>query len=210
MGSGATIAVSDAAHGNPGVRGGGVLANEFIRLPYDFTGQRPTGAARWGKAHKDFQRRFYRRSVVVAGAVQEMPVFDTRVQVDPVVKDHWGIPVARLSGRRHPHDIEVARVVAARGETWLKAAGAIETWTRVPGPQARGGQHQAGTCRMGNDPKTSVTNRHGQVHDIDNLFVADGSLHVTNGAFNPALTIMALGYWVGNHIKAAWKGGGLR
>jgi choline dehydrogenase-like flavoprotein len=59
---------------------------------------------------------------------------------------------------------------------------------------------------MGNDPTTSVTDKHGRVHDIDNLFVADGGLHVTNGGFNPVLTIMALGYWVSHHIKSDWKG----
>jgi choline dehydrogenase-like flavoprotein len=59
-----------------------------------------------------------------------------------------------------------------------------------------GGQHQAGTARMGNDPKSSVTNAWGRVHGHDNLFVADGSLHVTNGGFNPVLTIMALAYRV--------------
>ena len=59
---------------------------------------------------------------------------------------------------------------------------------------------------MGNDPKTSVTNRYGQIHDVPNVFVADGSLHVTNGGFNPALTIMALGYWVGGHVAREWKG----
>ena len=75
----------------------------------------------------------------------------------------------------------------------------------MPGLGLSGGQHQAGTCRMGNDPKTSVTNRYGQVHEIDNLFVADGSLHVTNGGFNPSLTIMALGYWVGGYIAASGK-----
>ena len=69
-----------------------------------------------------------------------------------------------------------------------------------------GGQHQAGTCRMGNDPKTSVTNRFGQVHEIDNLFIADGSLHVTNGGFNPVLTIMAVAYWVSDYLKTGWKG----
>ena len=53
---------------------------------------------------------------------------------------------------------------------------------------------------MGHDPQSSVTNRYGQVHGIDNLYIADGSLHVTNGAFNPVLTIMALGYWVAEHI----------
>ena len=78
-----TIAICDFNHGNPGLAGGGMLANEFIRLPYLFTAQRPPGAPRWGKAHKDFQRRLLRRSVVVSGPVQEMPVFDARVEADP-------------------------------------------------------------------------------------------------------------------------------
>jgi choline dehydrogenase-like flavoprotein len=206
VGPGACIAVCDYNHGNAGLRGGGMLANEFIRLPYLFCGTRPPGAPRWGKEHKEFQRKYYRRSVSVKGPVQEMPVFEARVEVDTSVKDHWGIPVARLSGHRHPHDIEISHFMAARAEEWLKAAGAVTTWKNVPGLGLSGGQHQAGTCRMGNDPQTSVTNRYGQIHDIDNLFVADGSLNVTNGGFNPVLTIMALGYWVSDYIKKEWKG----
>ncbi len=207
VGPGATIAINDYNHGNPGLRGGGALCNEFIRLPYLFSNVRPPGAPRWGKAHKDFQRDFYRRSVAIMGPVQEMPTFDLRVEVDPVVTDHWGRPVARISGLRHPHDIEIGRFLAARAEEWLKEAGAAQTWQSVPGRYSRPSQHQAGTCRMGNDPKTSVTDRHGRVHDIDNLYVADGSLHVTNGGYNPGLTIMALGFWVGRHIVADSKAG---
>ena len=60
---------------------------------------------------------------------------------------------------------------------------------------------------MGNDPYTSVTDKYGRVHDFDNLFIADGSLCVTNGGFNPALTIMALGYHVGGFIVKKWNGG---
>jgi choline dehydrogenase-like flavoprotein len=45
---------------------------------------------------------------------------------------------------------------------------------------------------MGDDPTTSVVDRHWRVHDFDNLFVLDGSVNVTNGSFNPALTIMAV------------------
>lgn len=207
VGPGATIAINDYNHGNAGLHGGGTLCNEFIRLPYLFSGVRPPGAARWGKAHKDWQRAFYKRSIGIMGPVQEMPVAEMRVQIDPVVKDHWGIPVARLSGQRHPHDLEIGAFLAARAEAWLKEAGAVETWKSVAGRFSRPGQHQAGTCRMGNDPTTSVTNRHGQVHEIDNLYLADGSLHVTNGGYNPALTIMALGFWVGQHIVSDWKGG---
>ncbi|MFB3904802.1 MAG: GMC family oxidoreductase [Acidobacteriota bacterium] len=207
VGPGACIAVCDYNHRlPPGLAGGSMLANEFIRLPYLFANRHEPGSARWGRAHKDFQRSWFRRHAGVQGPVQEMPVFEARVEVEPGVCDYWGIPVAKLSGRRHPHDVEVGRYMAARAEEWLKAAGAIKTWQRVPGRGLSGGQHQAGTCRMGNDPKTSVTNRYGQVHEIDNLFVADGSLHVTNGGFNPALTIMALGYWVAGYIKTQWKG----
>ena len=205
-GPGSCVAFSDFNHGNPGLRGGAMLANEFIALPYLYTNLRPPGAPRWGLAHKEFQRRNYKRALCIMGPVQEMPVFEARVEVDPVVKDHWGIPVVRLSGHRHPHDVEIARFIVQKAEAVLKAAGATHTWTNVPGLGLSGGQHQAGTCRMGNDPKSSVTNRYGQIHEIDNLFVADASLHVTNGGFNPALTIMALGYWVGGYIAREWKG----
>ncbi len=207
VGPGATIAISDFNHGTPGLWGGGALCNEFTRPPYAFSNTRPAGSPRWGQAHKDYQRNFFRRNVSLHGPVQEMPMFEARVQVDPTVKDHWGIPVARLSGGRHPHDIEIGKFLATKAEQWLKEAGAIRTWTSVPGLGQSGGQHQAGTCRMGSDPKTSVTNKYGQIHDIPNLFLADGSLHVTNGGFNPALTIMALGYWVSDYIKAGAKAG---
>lgn len=211
VGSGATVAVSDFNHGQPGLRGGGMIGNEFIRLPYEFSGVRPPASPGWGRAHKDFQRRYFKRSIVLKACVQEMPTWEHRVQVDPVVRDHWGIPVVRLGiGKRHPHTVELARFAAARAEQWLKAAGATRVWSQPIGERAGIGVHQAGTCRMGDDPKTSVTNKHGQVHDIDNLFIADGSLHVTNGGFNPALTIMALGYRVGDYIKRNWKTGGFR
>ena len=102
VGPGATIAVSDFSHHNPGIVGGGILANEFTRLPYFFTGIRPTGFPKWGKSHKEFQRKYFRKNVQVVGPIQEMPFFDSRVQIDPSVKDYWGIPVVRLSRQGHP------------------------------------------------------------------------------------------------------------
>jgi choline dehydrogenase-like flavoprotein len=56
---------------------------------------------------------------------------------------------------------------------------------------------------MGLDPQTSVTDEWGRVHNHDNLFVVDGSLHVTNGGFNPVLTIMALAFRSADHIASA-------
>ena len=206
VGPGASIAICDFNHGNPGLVSGGMLANEFIRLPIEFVGYNPPAVKDWGREHKDFMRQWFKRSIVVMGPVQEMPVFDARVQVDPVVKDHWGIPVCRLSGGRHTNDIHVAEFLSTKAEEWLKEAGAIKTWRQLPDLGLSGGQHQAGTCRMGNDPKTSVVNQDCQVHDVDNLFVVDASVHVTNGGFNPVLTIMANAYRASDILVRNWKG----
>lgn len=199
-GPGAGIALCDYNHGNAGLVGGGMLANEFIRLPYQFVGQVPGFIARWGKEHKDYMRKWYRRTISVKGPVQEMPVWESRVQLDPKVKDRWGIPVIRMSGHRHPHTIEICQFLSRRAEEVVKEAGAIKTWRQVPGADLSGGQHQAGTCRMGDDPKTSVVDKYCRVHDTDNLYVVDASVHVTNGGFNPVLTIMALAYWMSAHL----------
>ena len=71
------------------------------------------------------------------------------------------------------------------------------------------GQHQAGTCRMGNDPQSSVVNRNCQLHDVDNVFVIDSSVHVTNGGFNPALTIMAIAYFASDCTGPQLEGHGI-
>jgi choline dehydrogenase-like flavoprotein len=206
LGPGASIAVSDFNHGNPGLAGGGMIANEFIRLPYQFLGLVPPWISGWGREHKEFVASAYRRTISVMGPAQEMPLADSRVQVDPKVRDHWGIPVARLSGTRHSDTIEIARFLAGKCEDWLKAAGATQTWKRAPGKSLSGGQHQAGTCRMGNDPKTSVVDRDCRIHDVDNVYVIDASVHVTNGGFNPALTILANAYRASANLIRARKG----
>ncbi len=210
IGPGATVAINDFNHRNPGIVGGAMMANEFIRMPYLFTNKRPPGAKGWGKAHKDFQRDYYKRSMGFQGPVQEMPVWEARVRIDPEIKDAWGIPTLRISGHKHDNDLVTGRYIAEKGQEILLEAGAKETWLSIPGKGVSGGQHQAGTCRMGNDPKTSVTNKYGQLWEIDNLFISDGSLHVTNGGFNPSLTIMAVSYWVADYIKKEWKGTGFK
>jgi choline dehydrogenase-like flavoprotein len=198
IGPAARVAACDFNHNNPGIAGGAMLANEFIRLPYLFAkSMRPPRIKRWGAELKQYFRQFYKRSAGVKGPVQEMPLWENRVEVDPSVRDHWGIPVAALTTRRHPKDVETGRFIASKAAAWLRAAGAIEVWEQIPGTGSTGGQHQAGTCRMGADSKTSVTDPSGRLHSVDNVFIADGSLLVTNGGFNPALTIFALGFRTG-------------
>lgn len=194
-GPGVSISTCDFNHGNPGLVGGGLLANEFVKLPiYFWRTSLPPGLPRWGAANKLYMRDAYRRTVQVMGPVQEIPTPDMRVTLDPKVKDQFGVPVARLSGVYHPANLPVAEFMRARAEEWLWASGAKQVWSSGNTPHLSAGQHQAGTCRMGTDPQTSVTDPWGRVHGHENLYVVDGSLHVTNGGFNPVLTIMALAF----------------
>jgi choline dehydrogenase-like flavoprotein len=211
VGPGASIAISDYNHGAPGLCGGGMLANEFIRLPIHMVDRMPPGTPSWGLGHKQAMRQWHKRSIMVFGPTQQIPTASGRVTVDPGVKDKWGLPVARFEGNSHPHTFEIGDAQAKRAEAWLKEAGAIHTSLITHKTEVvSAGQHQAGTCRMGNDPRGSVVNRFCQVHDVDNVFVIDSSVHVTNGGFNPVLTIMAMAYYASDALVRTWKGTRLR
>ena len=139
-------------------------------------------------------RDLYGRTGHVFGPVHEIPRADNRVTLATHVTDSLGVPVAQLQGAAHPETLRTAQHQQQVGRRWLEASGAHDIW--LP-PIYRGlsaGQHQAGTCRMGADPATSVTDPDGRVHGHDNLWIADGSVHVTNGGFNPVLNIYALAH----------------
>lgn len=116
----------------------------------------------------------------------------------------FACPVARLSGSTHPETVRTAEFMYARAREWLAAEGAEWNWGSPPRWKLSGGQHQAGTCRMGDDPASSVTDPWSRVHGRGNLYVADGSVHVTNGGFNPVLTIMALAFRAAGHVARTW------
>lgn len=192
-GPGPSITTGKFSHGNPGVIGGGMLLDDFIRLPIvHWYRSLPPDLPRWGKINKDWMRQNYTRTLQLSGPVQDIPNPDGRVTVDPSVKDKYGLPVACLSGTTHPETVNTAEYIRERALEWMKASGAVHIWSAKNGLSLSGGQHQAGTARMGNDPATSVTDKWGRVHHHDNLYVMDASLHVTNGGFNPVLTVMAL------------------
>ena len=65
---------------------------------------RPPGAKQWGPEHKEFQRSQFKKVIRLHGPFQEIPNYESRVTIDPEVKDYWGIPTVRLSGSRHPYD----------------------------------------------------------------------------------------------------------
>ena len=200
-GPGVTIATVDYNHGNDGIIGGAMLADDFIMLPAIFwKTARTADTPRWGIAAKDFMRHGYRRITAVKGPVHEIPNPDCRVELDPNVRDRFGLPVARLSGVAHAETVRTTQFMNERAADWLRASGATRVWANTPFARLSAEQHQAGTCRMGTDPESSVTDLWGRVWGHDNLFVSDASLHPTNGGFNPVLTIMAMAFRNGAHI----------
>ena len=209
VGPGPSISTHDFRHGNSTMAGGGMIANEFVPTPVSSFGYlRQAGLlGPHGLTTKRDMRWLLPRMQRVVGPVQEMTSADCRVRLDPAVTDRLGLPVARLGGRLHRNDLVVQQLLGERAADWLRAAGA--TTVRSYGPlrdnvAPSSGQHQAGTCRMGTDPATSVTDPSGRVWGHPNLRVIDGSLHVTNGGVNPVLTIFANAF----RIMHGWVGSG--
>lgn len=205
FGPGAAVATCQFNHANEGIVGGGMLADDDILLPIIFwKNSLPPDIPKWGHANKEFMRDNYRRVSDIRGPMQEIPSPDGRITVDAHVRDRYGIPVVHLSGTTHPETLRTARFMGERAKEWLHASGAVKVWGDEPRLKLSGGQHQAGTCRMGDDPQSSVVDRWSKVHGHDNLFIADGSVHVTNGGFNPVLTIMALAWRATENIVKTW------
>ena len=148
-----------------------MIADDFVMVPVIF-GTRPApGPAPLGAGAKEFMRSNYRHVMRVFAPVQEIPNPDARVMLDPRVRDCWGIPVARLSGTVHDETVRTARFMREKATEWLDASGAVRTWSDPIVPRISGGQHQAGTCRMGSDARTSVTDQYGRVWGHTNLFI---------------------------------------
>ena len=118
--------------------------------------------------------------------------FENHVRIDDSALDAWGIPALRIEARYTDNEFNMARdAINTLGE--LCQAAGFEVLARHDRMHPPGYSiHELGTCRMGDDRKTSVLNKWNQSHDIKNLFVVDGSSFVTGGTQNPTLTILAL------------------
>lgn len=207
VGPGPSISTHDFRHHVDGLVGGGMIADEFVPTPLSVFGYlRQAGLIPpHGAAAKDGMRHLARRMQRVVGPVQEVTSARSRVRLDPSATDRQGVPLAVVEGGLHPNDLAGQRMLGERAAEWLRAAGAREVVVYGPPPadRASAGQHQAGTCRMGADPRTSVTDPEGRVWGHDNIRVADASVHVTNGGVNPVLTVFANAF----RVMDAWLGG---
>jgi choline dehydrogenase-like flavoprotein len=144
----------------------------------------------------------------VFGHGTSLPVETNAFDLDPTLKDAWGLPALRLTYKDHPDDLKLSNWLAARTMELLDAAGAQKKWT-LPITEQQFGVHLLGTCRLGNDPRTSVINIDHRTHDVKNLFLCDGSSLVTSGRGQPTMTIEALAFRAADRITALAKRGEL-
>ncbi len=160
----------------------------------------------WGHEWKRGLADMFNKSVMAFGHTTQLPVAANRVDLDPTEKDAWGLPAPRLTFQEHELDGKLQKWFMARGKELLDAAGAVRTAEVFSGP-SNGGPHLLGTCRMGNDPKTSVVNADHRAHDVPNLFIVDGSSFVTSGRGQPTMTIQALAFRAADRMAALVKAG---
>lgn len=152
----------------------------------------------WGSAYKARLAQFP-RMMQAASHTTSLPLETNNVELDPELKDAWGMPAMRITYKDHPDDLATARFLQARAAEIMQAAGALEV-TNAPIKPSTASVHLLGTCRMGDDPAKSVVDRYHRSHDIPNLFVCDGSSLVTSGRGQPTLTIQALAFRAAEHI----------
>jgi len=190
-----------------GFYGGGALDARFDVTPYYFAlGYLPPASPRWGTGFKEVLSHNYARTMQVHATGTSLPVETNSFSLDPDLKDAWGLPALRMTYKDHPDDIKLVTWMTERAMELLDTAGAKQKWT-LPIAEQQFSVHLLGTCRMGDDPLTSVINPDHRTHDVKNLFLCDGSSVVTSGRGQPTMTIQALAYRAADRIRGLAKRG---
>jgi choline dehydrogenase-like flavoprotein len=160
------------------------------------------GQPRWGSGWKKNLKKIMSNTLLAIGHTSQMPVWTNRFDLDPSLKDAWGVPVLRLTFKDHASDVAMLKWFGKKGKELLEAAGAQESVDFGVTQQGWPQLHLLGTARMGKDPKTSVVNADHRAHDVKNLFIVDGSSFVTSGRGQPTMTIQALAFRAADRIQA--------
>jgi choline dehydrogenase-like flavoprotein len=139
----------------------------------------------------------YNRMIRVAVLGEDQARPDNRVYSDPDKKDEDGFALTRVTYERSQEELAMFDHAIDQARRICRAGGSDE-WEFFH--IANGSAHPLGTCRMGNDPDTSVVDRWGACHGVKGLYICDGSVFPTSGAVNPACTIQAIAARTADHL----------
>ncbi|MDP4709997.1 MAG: GMC family oxidoreductase [Saprospiraceae bacterium] len=156
-------------------------------------------------------RKFFGAMIGFGGRGEAIARYDNRCELDPTVVDQFGIPVLRFTYKWSDYERLQAKHMHDTFEELIDAMGGIALGSK-PGKDQEYGLHkpgeiihEVGTTRMGDDPRTSVTNKYCQLHDADNVFVVDAGPFVSQADKNCTWTIMALAMRTSEYIVEQYK-----
>jgi gluconate 2-dehydrogenase alpha chain len=165
----------------------------------------PRGIPSWGAQYRDFFAKYFARHVAIISETENLPYADQTIDLDPDVRDAWGLPAPRVTYDWHrPNEVTQVAFIQKKMEELARVMGAAHIW-RAPLSGGQPGPHPQGGTRMGSDPKTSVVNRYSQSWDIPNLFIVGSSTNPSMSGFNPTLTIQALAYMSADAIVNRYR-----
>ncbi|WP_223193050.1 GMC oxidoreductase [Paenibacillus sedimenti] len=186
----------------------GIIVPSAIQRPYQLL---MAGPATFYWVHTTEIRPFaLEESVLFFGYGQVNPRYENRITLDPFKKDAYGVPEVEVQYSFSPEEKAVIGQLAEGIERVASATGIRLTSQNGRPPvcltPAGDLHHDSGTCRIGNDPSTSVADQYGQVRGVSGLFVADNSALPYIGAENPTLTTIALAIRTADYIGRTWSG----
>jgi choline dehydrogenase-like flavoprotein len=160
------------------------------------------GKRLWGPALAAYDRKNFGHWVGIEAETEQLPNPDSRVSLDPKVRDLFGDPVPHIRLAYSDTDRRTQQRARAIMQDLLAAAG-VRDIAQDKLSSTSFGAHHLGTCRMADDPADGVVDRDCRVHGIDNLYVAGGSVFPTAGALQPSSTIAALALRLSDHLWPA-------
>jgi len=174
----------------------------------------PSGGG-YGKKLKDDYRRYAGAQIYFSGRGEMIPNDKSYCEIDPTMKDKYGIPVLRFHWEWSDYEYNQVRHMQQTFRSLIEEMGG-QVFSAMPDKQkgygiARGGEiiHELGTTRMGSDPSKSVVDANCRAHDVKNLFITDGGPFVSQADKNPTWTIMALSMRTSDFITGETKRGAL-
>ncbi|HSP99292.1 MAG TPA: GMC family oxidoreductase [Candidatus Dormibacteraeota bacterium] len=185
---------------------GGIIefatSSEPISTAFDSLQALPIAQAR-GVSFKDLlvESPFHAHIGVLSMMGEDAPQPTNRVDLDPGLRDVFGLPVPRVTYRNHAFELDYARFYTPRMLAILEAAGAAYGVVQPLDPGTPSvSRHIMGGLRMGTDPSQSVCDPFGKLHDLDNVYCADGGVFPTSSGYNPTPTIIAVALRIAGNL----------
>jgi gluconate 2-dehydrogenase alpha chain len=179
---------------------GAAIISACQRTPLETYHDVPPDVPRWGTPYKRFLQESLNRYLSLYVVTEGLPYESACADLDPDYRDRYGVPAVRIHRRIGRNEERMSRFFFRTAAEILRAAGALRVWgSDTPEPTGTS-THDVGGCRMGRDPRTSVTNRYGQVWETPNVFVAGGALFPTMSGHGPQETVWALSYWTADAL----------